>query len=150
MSALVSPYNAGHARDETLWCRRRCACCRLAFEYEAARDAVEVREHCEPCQPHHEIDGEPVERRVARLADHETRLRRWAEGAVLAVMQSQHEAQAAQGRARAEGDARDRWRDLAVEMYRMHRNCRGTCACGLPWPCPTVQVALGRGGITAR
>ncbi|MDP9371852.1 MAG: hypothetical protein M3Q65_05245 [Chloroflexota bacterium] len=111
MSAPTSPYDAGHARDDTLWVRRRCACCRLPFEFETPRDVVEVREHCEPCQPHRRVEGEPVERALASATNHEGRLRAWADGAVLALTRAEHEARATRDRARAEGDARDRWRD---------------------------------------
>lgn len=144
MSGSPNRYSAGYSSEDALWVRRRCACCRLPFEYETPRDGVQVRDRCEPCEEHFAVEGEPGERALARASEHEARLRAWADGAVLAVTAAERETRAAQERARYAEGLRDRWRDLAVAMSAGHEDDgSGECGCGQAWPCRTARVALG-------
>jgi len=53
--------------------RDQCTCCKDWFTYEAERQATRLS--CDTCEPHFPLKGEDANRELARLRDHDARLR---------------------------------------------------------------------------
>jgi hypothetical protein len=108
-----------------------CACCQLTLDSRTDLGAA----LCDACRHHFAVPGENVERKLARLSDHDERMRK---GYVVARENfydvRRQLAIALQGR--------DDWREAATKLVRDHvAGPRGHCEkCNKPFPCEPVQI----------
>jgi hypothetical protein len=115
---------------------RACACCGLNLGGTRPQLNEEVEpERCAICMTHYAFLGEEDSRRVSRLEDHDTRLRR-----AYAVTWTQE--QKAEDRANAGYRSRDSWRGAFVEVMDLHEEVgTGGCGCGAKtFPCATWKA----------
>ncbi len=109
-----------------------CSCCGLRITPGDASDLyLPLSNCCRRCEDHYEVDGEPMSRKVTRLAEHEARIRAARADALKAA------ALARDQRAYA-FDSRDRYRRVLVELLKLHQEKEDKliCAeCGEPYPC---------------
>lgn len=111
--------------------RVECECCQLKLDCRADQGAS----YCDTCRGHFALPGESVERKIARLTDHDQRMR---EGYVRA-REAYHDckrqlAKALQGR--------DDWRTAATKLVHDHiAGPKGKCdKCQKQYPCEPVQI----------
>jgi hypothetical protein len=108
-----------------------CDCCGFPFSYEGwGRPGC-----CEQCAGHFEIEGEAAERTIARLADHERRLRK-------GYLFSSSKATEYEGRMKSAFKSRQNWKAALVEVALGHEPTdTGKCACGASEsPCATMRL----------
>jgi transposase-like protein len=105
-----------------------CDCCGLHLPGQpVAQEAA----RCNRCADHYEISGEDDARALARLQDHDRRLRH----AYAVTWTREHEAEE---RMRAAYHSRDTWRGALVELMGEHEESARGCTCGAKaFPCPT-------------
>jgi len=111
--------------------RVECACCQLTLDCRADHGPS----LCGACRDHFAIPGESVERKVARLGDHDVRMRK----AYLAAREAYHESRRKVASALA---SRDTWREAATKLVQDHiAGLRGHCnKCNQLFPCEPVRV----------
>jgi len=108
-----------------------CACCQLTLACRA--DMGEA--YCDVCRDHFAVPGERVERRIARLADHDERMRNSYVRAREAYYDVKRQLVSAL-------ESRDNWRTAATKLVHDHiAGPRGRCnKCNQPFPCEPVQI----------
>jgi hypothetical protein len=107
-----------------------CACCGMRFLREPGD---RERRHCGGCQDHYAIDGEDAARELARLRDHDQRLRPGFAAAW-------HQQSRYEGRMKSAMDSRDTWKIALAEVMLAHEEADdGICkACReTAFPCST-------------
>lgn len=116
-----------HASMSTLGPQHACDCCGLRLPGQPVTEIA----RCEVCMQHYEVFDEDEARVLARLQDHDRRLRR----AYAVTWTREHEAEE---RMRAAYHSRDTWRGALVELMGEHEESAAGCACGAKaFPCPT-------------
>jgi hypothetical protein len=129
-----------HPRDAAMWnvsevaeiptIPNGCACCGMRFPREPGD---RNQRHCFDCQAHYPQDGEDSERELARLRDHDARLRPGFAAAW-------HQQSRYEGRMKSAMDSRDKWKAALAEVVLTHEEADdGGCkAChGTKFPCGT-------------
>jgi hypothetical protein len=104
-----------------------CDCCGLRIAAQPGADVA----RCDICAKHHAVSGEDEARVLARLQDHERRLRR----AYAVTWTLEHEAEE---KMRGAYRSRDAWRGALVEIMGEHEESPTGCTCGAKvFPCLT-------------
>jgi hypothetical protein len=108
-----------------------CACCQLTLDCRADTGAA----FCDACRNHFSIPGEDINRKIARLTDHDQRMR----NAYVAARTAFYEGRGATARALQN---RDDWKEVATKLVRDHiAGPRGQCdKCKHEFPCETVRI----------
>lgn len=108
-----------------------CECCGFPFSYEAWEQTL----WCEHCAEHNEIEGEPADRVIARLADHEQRVRKW-------YLRARSKATEYENRMKSAFESRQKWKAALVEIALGHEQTDGgKCTCGAnESPCATMRL----------
>jgi hypothetical protein len=108
-----------------------CECCGFHFSYEIR----ERSDCCEYCIEHFEIEGESAERTIARLGDHEQRLRK-------RYLYSSGKATEYEGKMKSAFESRQKWKAALVEVAIGHEPTdKGKCTCGASEsPCATMRL----------
>ena len=110
-----------------------CTCCGLRMQRSATTSDLDVVPRCGACEHHVETPGEPESRTVARLQDHEGRLR-YAYRMFWSMAQENRE------KMKAAFHSRDSWRGALIEVMLAHEaaGATGCRFCGSKsFPCPT-------------
>lgn len=106
--------------------RYECSCCQLTVQGSAGPGPL----LCSACVHHYEVAGESIERQLARLGEHDQRMRA-----------SYVRARAAADEYRQQRDSayrqRDDWREAAIKLVHDHYDSgKGRCVrCGQEFPC---------------
>lgn len=147
MSLKMNPFGVGYSAGQIVTKEARCRCCGIGFSYQQMSTDDSVVRWCEPCVAHHPVANETLERRLARLEEHEPRL--------LAVVQQARDVAArtsaevrrykagialAHRDREVEEDRRRAAESLLSGVLEIHVRRGGRCQCGLFWPCATVEV----------
>ncbi len=108
-----------------------CGCCGFHFSYELR----EPSDWCEHCIGHFEIEDESAERTIARLADHEQRLRK-------RYIYSSGKATEYEGKMKSALESRQKWKAALVEVALGHEPTdKGKCTCcASESPCATMRL----------
>jgi hypothetical protein len=108
-----------------------CECCEFPFSYEG----WERPSWCERCREHFEIEDESTERTIARLRDHEQRVRKW-------YLHASTKATENEGKMKSAYVSRQKWKAALVEVALGHEpTADGKCACGAKEsPCATMRL----------
>lgn len=108
-----------------------CDCCGFPFSYEGWRKP----DWCDKCAEHYEVDGESTERTIARLAEHEPRLRK-------GYRFSSGKATEYEGKMKSAFRSRQNWKAALVEVALGHEPTdKGKCSCGASEsPCATMRL----------
>jgi hypothetical protein len=107
-----------------------CSCCGLNIG-RRQRDAEDELPLCEQCMPHYAIAGEGDARSLARLQDHDRRLR-------LVYAQLWSRVTDLDDRLHAALRSRNSWRRVLVEVAACHEETPTGCSCGAKsFPCMT-------------
>ncbi len=149
----ANPFGVGASGESRTRRSGRCACCGLAYEYQWWPGAP-AQPYCAPCLDHAgSPNGTDDSRTLARLLDHEPRIRAYADHAARRATQYQGEAKKAKADGARQAAAalrqRDHYRQLLAEVYRIHSEAKGQCnTCKSRYPCSTVKVLEGGPGGT--
>jgi hypothetical protein len=141
----TNPFGVGASGERRARRSGRCACCALAYEYEWWPGAP-AQPYCAACIEHaRSSDGTEDSRALARLRDHEPRIRAYADHA--AKRATEYEGQAKKAKADGARQAasalsqRDLYRRLLSDVYNLHSEAKGQCkTCKARYPCATVKV----------
>jgi len=108
-----------------------CDCCGFLFTYVS----WEQPEWCEHCAGHFETESEPADRTIARLKDHEQRVREW-------YLAAKSKATEYETRMKSAYESRQKWKAALVEIAIGHEPTDdGRCLCGAKeYPCATVRL----------
>ena len=108
-----------------------CDCCGFHFSYEG----WEKPDWCDQCAEHYEVEDESTDRTVARLANHEQRLRK-------GYLFSSSKATEYEGRMKSAFESRQKWKAALVEVALGHEPTdKNTCTCGAnESPCATMRL----------
>lgn len=111
-----------------------CACCQLTLHCRA--DMGEA--YCDWCRDHFALPGENLERKIARLTDHDVRMR----NAYVRAREAYYDCRRQLASAL---ESRDGWREAVTKLVHDHiAGARGHCnKCNRPFPCETVQILRG-------
>lgn len=147
----ANPFGVGASGERRERRAGRCTCCGLFHAYEWWPGAP-AQPPCEACLEHgRSFDGTEDSRALARLRDHEPRIRAYADHA--AKRATEYESQAKKAKADGARQAasalgqRDLYRRLLSEVYKLHSETKGQCkTCGARYPCATVKVLEGGPG----
>jgi hypothetical protein len=134
------PPDEEQAAREVIGPASACACCRLVIATVRV-DGVDGPHTCSACIGHVHIYGEAQERRLARLADHDERLRQ-------AYAQMWQHAEDLDAERRRYRRSRNSWRGALVEVMGRHEERPVGCSCGAKsFPCATWRAleAANRG-----
>lgn len=109
-----------------------CECCRLHFMYSAYENQPRW---CAHCVSHHPGADDDVDRQIARLTDHEARMREKCDAATKAANDYEQ-------RMKDAYSSRQKWKRALVEIVVWHEQTEElSCACGAPrWPCMTLRL----------
>lgn len=120
------PYNASRITRYA-----NCDCCGFHFSYEGR----EKPDWCDQCVEHYEIEGESTDRTIARLTDHEPRLRK-------GYLYSSSKATEYEGKMKSAFESRQKWKAALVEVALGHEPAdKGKCTCGASEsPCATMRL----------
>jgi len=110
-----------------------CACCGMRVPYDP--DNLDGQpERCPPCREHYEMRGEDDARLIARLIDHDRRLRPAYAAAWTAATDLEE-------RMKSALHSRDTWRGTLVEIVMAHEETERGCSCGVKSsPCLTIKT----------
>jgi hypothetical protein len=108
-----------------------CECCGFHFSYEGWGKP----DWCDQCAEHYEVEGESTDRTIARLADHEPRLRK-------GYRYSSNKATEYEGKMKSAFESRQKWKAALVEVALGHEPAdKGKCTCGASEsPCATMRL----------
>jgi hypothetical protein len=125
---------------------RSCACCGIEITVSVSTlraDPGDIPRRCRACTGHFEIGGEAPERQLARLAEHDNRLRQ-------AYWEMWRRAQDLNKRLGQSRRSRNSWRGVLVEIMDRHAETTTGCSCGSKsFPCVTWHaLEKGNRGIT--
>lgn len=146
-----NPFGVGASGERRALRSGRCACCALAYEYEWWPGSP-AHPYCGACIQHaRNSDVSDDARTLARLRDHEPRIRAYADHA--AQRATEYEGQAKQAKTDGARQAaralsqRDLYRRLLSDVYNLHSEAKGQCkTCKARYPCATVKVLEGGPG----
>ena len=123
--------------------RHQCGCCGLELPSPDVEEGSQVARRCGFCVQHFEVRGEEQARKVARLEDHELRLRQ-------AYAQEWQRAEDTETERQRFVRSRNSWRGALVEVMGEHEETAAGCKCGAKaFPCATWRsLELANRGVT--
>jgi hypothetical protein len=118
-----------------------CECCGLHFSYTGWQRS----DRCEQCTEHFEIEGESADRTIARLEDHEQRLRE-------RYLYASRKANEYEDRMRSAYESRQKWKAALIEVALGHEPAGDSkCTCGAKEsPCATIRPESASRSVTRR
>jgi hypothetical protein len=147
----ANPFGVGASGERREQVTGRCACCGLGYLYERWPGG-DTGPHCAHCQRHAPSpDALQESGPLARLLDHEPRIKAYADQAIDRATRYEREAKQAKAEgARQAASAlrqRDLYRTLLAEVYKLHADSKGYCkACNCRYPCATINLLERAGG----
>ena len=108
-----------------------CDCCGLHFSYEGWGRP----DWCTHCEEHFKIEDESPDRTIARLEDHEQRVRKW-------YLQAASKATEYEDKMKSAFKSRQKWKAALIEVAIGHElTDKGKCTCGTSEsPCATMRL----------
>ncbi|GAB3589365.1 hypothetical protein GCM10027446_01510 [Angustibacter peucedani] len=143
MAIIRNPYDVGVGNKPPVQRRGRCSCCSYPIQWmQLPAEPEDIRRLCAECDGHEPVDGESIERRLARAEAHLVCVQALRDAAAADAGKNASEVQESRRKVASALKSRDIWRDMAAAALGEHLPLEGRCdGCASPWPCASIRAA---------